>query len=425
MTEDMMIRMEGVWKRYGLGLKQNACRIWHSLKGEAHSVEEYGPWALQDINLEVRRGEALGIIGRNGAGKSTLLKILAGVSPHTRGRVKVRGQVFPMIELNAGLNMDLTGRENVYLLGTIMGLSPALIKARMSQIEEFCELGEYFERPVRTYSSGMLARLGFGVAINVDADILLVDEVLSVGDFAFKNKCLTHFRKFRQCGQTLLYVTHDLVQLPYICDKTIYLDNGRVKAAGLSQEVTHQYEKDSLLQTPHQVELPLEGVYRLDTTGHLEIFSARVTNREGQTINEIEDGQSFYFVVEGICHALIETPIFAFAIYDSTGVVCWWNLSTEDGYTFKPLRGRFKVTARVSSLPLRTGRYTIVFTLRDGEGYIHYERLRLPYLDFKSKRRAHGILSVGAEWDLGRGPVDTISGPMKPFEEQPLEYRSS
>jgi ABC-type polysaccharide/polyol phosphate transport system ATPase subunit len=415
MAEDLMIRMQGVWKRYGLGLKQNARRIWHSLKREAPSVEEYGPWALLDINLEVRRGEALGIIGRNGAGKSTLLKILAGVSPHTRGQVEVRGQVFPMIELNAGLNMDLTGRENVYLLGTVMGLSPALIKARLPQIEEFCELGEYFERPVRTYSSGMLARLGFGVAINVDADILLVDEVLSVGDFAFKNKCLTHFRKFRQSGQTLLYVTHNLVQLPYICDETIYLDNGRVKAAGLSQEVTHQYEKDSLLQTPHQVELPLEGVHRLDTTGHLKILSARVTNCKGQVISEVGEGQSFCFVVEGVCHALIETPIFAFAIYDSTGVVCWWNLSTEDGYIFNPLQGRFKVTARVPSLPLRTGRYTIVFTLRDGEGYIHYERIRLPYLTFRSKRRAHGILSMGAEWHLERGLGDTVLGANETF----------
>jgi len=401
MGDDVIVRMEGVWKRYGLGLSQTARKCWHSLRKLNFPEEEYGPWALQNISLEVRRGEALGIIGRNGAGKSTLLKILAGVTPLTRGRVEVRGQVFPMIELNAGLNRDLTGRENVYLLGAIMGLSRSEVQANMSKIEDFCELGEYFEQPVRTYSSGMLARLGFGVAINVDTDILLVDEVLGVGDFAFQNKCQNHFSRLRG-HQTLLYVTHNLVQLPYVCDRAIYLHEGHMEAEGPSQEVIHQYERASLLQAANLGDLPLEGVYYRDTSGGVEISSAGATDREGQPITEVESGQRFCLTVEGFCHTLVKSPLFAFAIFDPAGAICWWHLSAEDGYTFGPLQGYFRLTVRVPPLFLRGGRYTIVFTFRDGEGYINLERLHLPPLTFVSEGRTHGILATNAEWYLDR-----------------------
>ncbi|MBZ0306406.1 MAG: ATP-binding cassette domain-containing protein, partial [Anaerolineae bacterium] len=166
-----VIRVEGLYKQYGLPLPSPFSR----LRGLTEPK-----WSLRDIQFEVRGGETLGIIGYNGAGKSTLLKVLAGVTPPTRGQVEVRGRVFPMIELNAGMNMELTGRENVLLLGILMGMSRAEIRAKLPEIEDFCELGKWFDEAVWKYSSGMLARLGFSVALNVDADILLVDEVLAV-----------------------------------------------------------------------------------------------------------------------------------------------------------------------------------------------------------------------------------------------------
>jgi lipopolysaccharide transport system ATP-binding protein len=402
MTTDVMIRMEGVWKRYGLGVRSALRRAGRVLRNGV-PVDD-GPWALRDINLEVRRGEAIGIIGRNGAGKSTLLKILAGVTPSTRGRVEIRGSVFPMIELNAGLHMELSGRENVYLLGAIMGLSRADMRARMPQIEEFSELEDYFEQPVRTYSSGMLARLGFSVAINVDTDILLVDEVLAVGDFAFQNKCQAHFRLKRR-QQTLLYVTHNLISLPYICDKTLYLENGSVKAVGPSQEIVALYEREALLQE-HQVDFLPEGVSRRDTSGCVEILTVRITDDEGQPVEEVDSGQSFCLNVEGFCPVPVASPLFGFAILDSGGNICLWNFSVEDGYTFDRLQGPFRVTARVPPLPLRGGRYTLNFTIRDGEGFINLERLYTPSLVVRGEGRTHGILAAKIDWCLKQGEDD-------------------
>lgn len=408
MVNDVVIRVENLWKSYTLKL-ETLLRLYQLAKGDwrgALTGRDSGrAWALQDINLEIRRGESLGIIGPNGAGKSTLLKILAGVTLPTRGKVQVQGRVFPMIELSAGLSPDLTGRENVYLLGGIAGLSRREVRVKMPEIEEFCELGEFFDKPVWTYSSGMLARLGFGVAINVDADILLVDEVLAVGDFAFQNKCHAHFRHLRRCrsDQTLIYVTHNLVSLPYICDKTIYLANGVIKVMGPSQNVIAQYEKEALLQPTTQPDLQMgEGVSR-DTSGHVELLSMQVTDYSGQAVDMVESGQGFCLSVEGFCDTLVTSPLFAFAILDPGGNICWWNLSAEDGYEFGPLKGYFRVTARIPPLPLRTGRYTVNFAFRDGDGFVSLERLRSLPLLFQGEGRAHGILAVKAEWRLDRG----------------------
>ena len=190
MSSDIVIKIEGLWKRYGLPIPDVLGKV-RSLLGSANSVGRNGEarnWALRDVNLEVRRGETIGIVGRNGAGKSTLLKVLAGVTAPTRGRVEIRGRIFPMIELNAGLHKELTGRENVRLLGAVMGMSRREIELRLPGIEDFTDLGEWFDRPVRMYSSGMLSRLGFGVAVNVESDVILIDETFAVGDLKFQEQ---------------------------------------------------------------------------------------------------------------------------------------------------------------------------------------------------------------------------------------------
>lgn len=240
-ADDILIRLEGIWKCYGLlpVLKDR----WRAFRDGNKLPNEIGHWALRDINLEVRRGETLGVIGRNGAGKSTLLKILAGVTQATRGKCEIRGQLFPMIELNAGLHPELTGRENVYLLGAIMGLTRAEITARLGEIEAFCELGEWFNRPVRQYSSGMLARLGFGVAVNVDADILLLDEVLGVGDLRFRNKCLEYLEDMRSRGRSFILVSHIMHLVRRLCDRVMVLEKGKMVFLGHPETAIERYEE--------------------------------------------------------------------------------------------------------------------------------------------------------------------------------------
>ncbi|MGF1505950.1 MAG: ABC transporter ATP-binding protein, partial [Anaerolineae bacterium] len=208
------IEVNNVWKRYGLPIPEGLRKPLNRLYGKIAMPDQ---WALQDVSFKVERGDALGIIGRNGAGKSTMLKVLAGVTPATRGTVRMHGTIFPMIELNAGINPELTGRENIYLLGTIMGFTTQEISDRYDVIADFTELEEWLEKPVWLYSSGMKARLGFGVAMNIDAQILLIDEVLAVGDQPFKKKCYNRLEALTNEGAAVVFVSHNNRQLERLC----------------------------------------------------------------------------------------------------------------------------------------------------------------------------------------------------------------
>ncbi len=198
-------------------------------------------WALKDLNLQVYPGELFGIVGRNGAGKSTLLKVVAGLLHPEQGRVIVRGRVAPLLDLSAGFHPELTGRENVFLYGTLLGLSRDQIDELFEAIVEFAELWDFIDAPLRTYSTGMTARLGFAVATCHFAEVLLVDEVLAVGDAQFQEKCLVRMDEFRQQGATILFVTHSLEQAKAICDRVTWLDQGRVRSMGEAVEVIDHY----------------------------------------------------------------------------------------------------------------------------------------------------------------------------------------
>jgi len=199
--------------------------------------------ALNHVDLDVNEGEILGVIGRNGAGKSTLLKVISRVLIPTEGRVRIRGLVSPLLELGAGFHPELTGRENIFLNGTLLGHARREIKSRLPEIIEFSELGAFIDSPLRTYSSGMVARLGFSIATTWKPEILVLDEVLSVGDEAFRHKCQLRMEKFRDQGTTTLLVTHDSVTVETLCSRAVWLDHGKIKAMGAAKEVVAQYHR--------------------------------------------------------------------------------------------------------------------------------------------------------------------------------------
>ncbi len=205
-------------------------------------------WAVKDVSLRAYAGECLGIIGHNGAGKSTLLKVLARVIRPTEGRVVVRGSVAPLLELNAGFHMDLTGRENVFLNGTLLGYSKKDIARAFQQVVDFAELREFIEMPVRTYSYGMLLRLGFAVATAFRPDILLVDEIIAVGDVSFRQKCLERMETFLSEGTTIILVSHNLETIRRLCHRVIWLDHGRIRMMGDPPEVVQAYLESSQLK---------------------------------------------------------------------------------------------------------------------------------------------------------------------------------
>jgi ABC-2 type transport system ATP-binding protein/lipopolysaccharide transport system ATP-binding protein len=199
-------------------------------------------WALTDINLTVQSGEVLGIIGRNGAGKSTLLKVVARVLRPTRGRICIAGRVSPLLELGAGFNYELTGRENTYLYGTILGFSRKDIDSRFEQIMDFSGLGDFIDSPLRTYSSGMVARLGFSIATDQAPEILIIDEILSVGDAEFQKRSRARIDSFRGSETTILLVSHSLDEILKMCDRVAWLDHGRLVAQGAPADIVQQYQ---------------------------------------------------------------------------------------------------------------------------------------------------------------------------------------
>lgn len=197
--------------------------------------------ALRSISFEVYKGECFGIIGRNGAGKSTLLSLIAGVMKPDTGEIYVKGKVLPLLELGTGFHQELTGRENILLNGVLLGLTLREIEEKMPKIIEFSELKEFIDQPIRTYSSGMLARLGFSIIIHSEPDILLIDEILAVGDLSFQKKCLQKILDFKKKGITIVYVTHNIQDLQTMCDRALWLENHEIKLLGPAQEVANEY----------------------------------------------------------------------------------------------------------------------------------------------------------------------------------------
>jgi ABC-2 type transport system ATP-binding protein len=202
-------------------------------------------WALRDINLEVRKGEVFGIIGRNGAGKSTLLKLVARVLQPTNGRVYVNGRVAPLLEVSAALHPELTGRENIFLNGALLGFSSRAMKEKYNRIVDFAELWDFIDAPIRTYSSGMVVRLGFSIATDEPPDILIIDEVLSVGDEAFQAKCRQRIEDFRRYGVTILLVSHDADRVRKMCDRAVWIDHGQIRCTGTAGEIVDAYQMGS------------------------------------------------------------------------------------------------------------------------------------------------------------------------------------
>ena len=246
MKDNIMIEVNDVSMRFNLGiekgfsLKQGFVDLFNKEKRKNKKKNEF--WALKDVDFKVNKGEVVGFIGSNGAGKSTLLKVVAGVMKPTKGCVKAYGNICPMIELGAGFDMELTARENIYLNGAVMGYSKELIDAKFNDIVEFSELSEFLDVPVKNFSSGMVARLAFSVATIVEPEILIVDEILSVGDIAFQAKSEAKMRSMIGGGTTVLFVSHSIQQIKKMCDRVIWIEHGVVQKIG-GKEVCDEYLK--------------------------------------------------------------------------------------------------------------------------------------------------------------------------------------
>ena len=289
-------------------------------------------YALRDVSFDVKRGETVGIIGTNGSGKSTILKIITGVLNPTGGEVTVDGRISALLELGAGFNMEYTGIENVYLNGTMMGFSKEEIDARLQDILDFADIGDFVHQPVKAYSSGMFVRLAFAVAINIDPEILIVDEALSVGDVFFQAKCYRKFEEFKKMGRTILFVSHDLSSISRYCDRVILLNKGVKLEEGSPKQMVDMYKQLLVGQDPAKAEEKKEEQkeswsqqFQVNPnmleygTKLAEIVDFAVLDDKDRCTNTIEKGSSFRIRMKVVFHQDIQEPIMAYTFKDIKG----------------------------------------------------------------------------------------------------------
>nr|WP_319540002.1 ABC transporter ATP-binding protein [uncultured Methanospirillum sp.] len=372
--DDIAISVEELWKRYGVENPEILYKVDQTISRITGKPQRDDIWALRDISFKVRKGETFGIIGRNGAGKSTLLKVLSGVTPPSRGSIIINGTIFPMIELNAGMHMDFSGRENVRLLGTIMGLESKKIDLLMNEIIEFCELGEWFDRPVRHYSSGMIARLGFGVGVNINADILIIDEVLSVGDFSFQRKCFNKMEKIRNDGVTIIFVSHNIRMVNRLCERTLYLESGKIVNIGDSDEICHLYYNNEISREYTVQKKVVVEDYR--GTGEIICENLDLIDRNNQSIENVYLYEDLIIQINYNAIIPVFDPIFVIGIYtpDNVQAIIVSSIREEK---LGLISGKGNIICKIKKINLLPGTYWIRVGITLFDGRVCYKKENL------------------------------------------------
>jgi lipopolysaccharide transport system ATP-binding protein len=367
-------------------------------------------WALRDVSLELGRGRMVGIIGSNGSGKSTLLKVIAGILKPTTGRVAVRGRVSALIELGAGFHPEFTGRENIYVNGVLLGLTRTEIRQRFDEIVAFAGLQPSIDSPVKTYSSGMYMRLGFAIAVTVDPDVLLIDEVLAVGDEAFQHRCVGKIQEFKARGKTIVLVSHDLASIERLCDEAVWLDGGRVMARGETREVAGRYlehvarEEAQALGVEHrEAEAAAQaGSAARWGSREIELTRVRLLDGEGRERYLYETGEPCTVQLEFCTRRPVEDPVFGVGVFRKDGVACYGTNTAIDGHALGKLDGDGEVAIRFDRLDLVAGEYVLDVAVhaRDGHPYDYHSRLYA--FAVRSRVRDTGVARLAHEWRLPR-----------------------
>lgn len=366
--DNLAVKIENISKVYRLYDKPMD-RLKESL-GLSRKKKFKEHYALSDVSLEIKHGETVGIIGTNGSGKSTLLKIITGVLTKTSGELMVDGRISALLELGAGFNMEYTGIENVYLNGAMTGFSKEEIDQKLEQILEFADIGEFVYQPVKTYSSGMFVRLAFAVAINIEPEILIVDEALSVGDVFFQNKCYKKFEEFKEKGKTILFVSHDLSSISKYCDRVFLLNRGKKIAQGSPKEMIDAYKKvlvgqwdqDDDSSQADGVMLNQEKIKGDYGTKEATIEQIYIVDENGVKTNQILKGSMFDVVMEVAIHEDIPAPIFAVSIKDIKGTeITGTNTMVEKAF-LEPVQADDQKQIRFrQKMDLQGGEYLLSF----------------------------------------------------------------
>lgn len=383
------IQLGKCYQRRGVGAPTLISRLTRG--GSASLYEPF--WALRDINFSIPRGTTVGVVGPNGSGKSSLLGLAAGTIYPTEGRIETDGRISSLLELGAGFHPDLSGRENVFLNAAVLGIAREDIARRMDHIIEFANLADFIDMPVKHYSSGMYVRLGFAVAVEMDPDILLVDEVLAVGDIAFQMKCFDRIKNFQKQGKTILLVTHDLVSVEQFCDDVKLIHQGKLVAEGDPSDVVLTYLK-SYMARIGQLNVEEHG------TRDIEITGVRMFDETGKETGTLHTGTVMDVEISYHAKTRIEEPVFGYSIKTGNGFYIFGTNTQIMKIPIPYVEGNGIVRLRIEPLTLMEGKYFLSLAIHNQAHDVHYHRQE-DWYPFAVKNTAsdhHGVFQLPTTW---------------------------
>ena len=409
--QDVEVSLSHVSKKYckslrrsmGYGLR-DICRNTVNMSSHPNLLRKDEFWAVKDVSFDIKQGEALGMIGANGSGKSTILKLINGIFWPDIGKVAVRGKVGALIEVGAGFHPMLTGRENVYLNGAILGMTKAEVDQKFDDIVEFAEIGDFLDTPVKHYSSGMFVKLGFAVAVHCDPDVLLVDEVLAVGDLAFKRKCFKRLKELREENVTWLIVSHDIGMVQGNTDRVVLLNQGEVKYIGSPEDAISSYlhslslKKTALDNSFADLPTPTRPAQNVE---YFTVDRVSLLDKNGREREVFATGEALAVRIEFTATKKIEDPTFVVAIFNGDNEICSEIVSKFDGVRIDKLEGCGSVKLRTDSLPLYSGIYRVHLTVRDGSGAPLTELVNAAHINVQGgKQFTSGMFYMQHSWHI-------------------------
>ncbi|MEO5329392.1 MAG: polysaccharide ABC transporter ATP-binding protein [Magnetococcus sp. THC-1_WYH] len=414
MSGDVLIHVENVYKKFCLDLKRS---LWYGLTDVGRELaggkqpselrrDEF--WAVHDVSLSIKRGEIVGLIGPNGSGKTTLLRLINGLIKPDRGKITVRGRVGALIQLGAGFSPILSGLENIHINAAILGLSRQEINSRMEEIIAFADIGDFINTPVRNYSSGMRARLGFAVAIHMSPDVLLVDEVLSVGDMVFRNKALDRMHKLANSGVAVVFVSHNLSQVDRLCTRAMYLKKGTMEYVGATMDVIAHYAATNI--GAHEKGI----IHHPGSQEYIWIQESQLLNAEGEVGGIIRNGDAMTVRLILEVRQFLRHPHFSFMAEPVHGYVTAALFSMPSGFEHRPsmIPGTHTIDLKVAHIPLMPGPYRLRLSVTGDDNNQLWGRVTNLALLHVHQRQ--GSMETGGDqsiWTLVASELHTVSSP--------------
>jgi ABC-2 type transport system ATP-binding protein len=393
---DPAVVVEGVSKRFRLYHERNRSLKALILRAGRVRYDEF--WALRDVSLEIPEGITFGLVGENGSGKSTLLKCIAKILRPDDGRIRTRGKMAALLELGSGFHPELSGRENVFLNGSILGLSKRDLTAKFDDIVSFAGLERFIDQPVKNYSSGMYVRLGFSVAINIDPDVLLVDEVLAVGDAVFQRRCNEKFADFRRAGKTVVIVSHAADAMRTMCDQVAWLKDGQIVTQGRSEDVVDEYVDQG---HEDRVEVTPEVAESRWGSGEVRLQDVTLVDASGRDTSHPSTGDAVTFRLRYRATKPVAKPVFGLALETLDGTWLWAHHTRDAGFVPDEISGEGTVDLHVPNLVLQPGTYDLSASIVDYTTTHQYDYLRrcLRFdVEHGTPRESGGYVALGGRW---------------------------